>query len=376
VFRSLGRAGVPVYAVVADPHAPVAKSRYVHGQILWQPHRGEGYSSLLKRLLDFGRELGRRSVIVCTSDEMAVFVARHRAVLQEWFLIPDVDPRLPAELADKYSLEKLCDRNGTPIPPAIAIDTMAQLDAVIDEIDIPVMVKSTALRGQIQSVENSTLVQTREDLRELAAQWVEPFQVLLQRYLPDEYCEDWFTHGYCDDTGRAHVVFTGRKVRTWPAHGGATAAAYTAADLELSMLAKLFCAQVGYRGIFDMDWRLDRRNGRYYLLDFNPRVGAQFRMFEDDAGIDVVRALHLDLSGRPIPVGSQIDGERFVVEPWDLASLLSTRRNPLDGMGGTGRPKGAWLALDDVKPIRAAAMSQIRESLAARIRGLFTVADR
>jgi hypothetical protein len=125
-----------------------------------------------------------------------------------------------------------------------------------------------------------------------------------------------------------------------------------------------------------MDWRLDRRNGRYYLLDFNPRVGAQFRMFEDDAGIDVVRALHLDMSGRPIPVGYQIDGERFVVEPWDLASLLSTRRNPLDGMGGTGRPKGAWLALDDVKPIRAAAMSQIRESLAARIRGLFTVADR
>ena len=238
------------------------------------------------------------------------------------------------------------------------------------------MVKSTALRGQVQSVENSTLVQTREELRELAAQWTEPFQVLLQRYLPDEYCEDWFTHGYCDATGHADVVFTGRKVRTWPAHGGATAAAYTAADLELAILAKLFCAQVGYRGIFDMDWRLDRRNGRYYLLDFNPRVGAQFRMFEDDAGIDVVRASHLDLSGRPIPVGSQIDGERFVVEPWDLASLLSTRRNPLDGMGGTGRPKGAWLAFDDVTPIRAAALSQIRESLAARIRGLFTVADR
>jgi hypothetical protein len=31
-------------------------------------------------------------------------------------------------------------------------------------------------------------------------------------------------------------------------------------------------------------------------LDFNPRVGAQFRLFEDDAGSDVVRALHLDLA--------------------------------------------------------------------------------
>ncbi|MGV1089025.1 MAG: hypothetical protein ACOYBX_13670, partial [Mycobacterium sp.] len=100
IFRSLGRAGVPVYAVVADPHAPVAKSRYLRGQILWQPHRGEGYASLLNRLIDFGRGLGRRSVIVCTSDEMAVFVARHRAALEEWFLIPGVNPKLPAELAD------------------------------------------------------------------------------------------------------------------------------------------------------------------------------------------------------------------------------------------------------------------------------------
>ncbi|MGV1089550.1 MAG: hypothetical protein ACOYBX_16360, partial [Mycobacterium sp.] len=294
----------------------------------------------------------------------------------EWFLIPGVNPKLPAELADKYSLAELCRRHGMPIPPAIPVDTMAQLDAVIDDVELPVMVKSTALRGQLQSVENSTLVQTREDLRELATRWAEPFQVLLQEYLPDEDCEDWFTHGYCDAASRTEVVFTGRKVRTWPVHGGATAAAYTAPDPELTMLAKLFCAQVGYRGIFDMDWRLDHRTGRYYLLDFNPRVGAQFRMFEDDAGIDVVRAMHLDLSGRPIPVGSQIDGERFIVEPWDLASLISALRHPLDGMGGAGRPKGAWLALDDMAPVRAAALSQIRESLAARTRGLLKVADR
>lgn len=375
MFRSLGRAGVPVYAVVAEPDAPVAKSRYLRGQILWQPHHGEGYRLLVKRLLDFGRRLGRRSVIVCTSDEMAVFVARHRAVLKEWFLIPDVAPRLPGELADKRSLEDLCVDHGTPIPPSIAIDTTAQLAAVIDQIELPVMVKSTALRGQVQNIENSTLVSTRDDLGEMAAGWTEPLQVLLQEYLPDEHCEDWFTHGYCDATGRADVVFTGRKVRTWPAHGGATAAAYTAADPELAILARLFCGQVGYRGIFDMDWRLDRRTGRYYLLDFNPRVGAQFRMFEDDAGIDVVRALHLDMSGRPIPVGSQIDGQRFVVEPWDLASLISTRRHPLEGMGGAGRPTGAWLAFDDMAPIRAAALNQIRQSLAGRVRGLFKVAD-
>ena len=72
--------------------------------------------------------------------------------------------------------------------------------------------------------------------------------------------------------------------------------------------AARFCRAIGFSGIADLDWRLDRRDGRYKLLDFNPRVGAQFRLFETDAGIDVVRALHLDLTGRPVPAGAQENG--------------------------------------------------------------------
>ncbi len=368
VFRSLGRAGVPVYAVVGQADAPVMRSRYVRGQILWQPHLGDGYAVLLDRLLEFGRRLGRRSLLICTTDEMAVFVARRRAVLQEWFVIPEVEPKLPGQLADKEGLAELCQQTGTPLPTGIPVDTMDELDAVIGRFDMPIIVKSIALRGQSNSVVDSTLVQSREMLREMATTWVEPFQVLLQEYLPDEHCEDWFAVGYCDGDARAEVVFTGRKVRTWPAHGGALAAGYTAPDLELVAVTRLFCGKVGFRGIFDIDWRLDRRTGCYYMLDFNPRVGAQFRMFEDTAGVDVVRAMHLDLSGRPIPVGSQVDGERFVIESWDIPSLVSQRRHPLSGLGGTGRPRGAWLATDDMAPVFASAWTQLRQSLAMRIR--------
>jgi hypothetical protein len=125
---------------------------------------------------------------------------------------------------------------------------------------------------------------------------------------------------------------------------------------------------VGYRGIFDIDWRYDRRTGLYNLLDFNPRVGAQFRIFEDDAGIDVVRAMHLSLSGRPLHPGNQINGERFIVEPWDLASLLTTLSHPLEGMGGAGRPRAAWLAFDDPRPVVAVALAQVRDSISARVR--------
>src|SRR4029453_6559454 len=61
---------------------------------------------------------------------------------------------------------------------------------------------------------------------------------------------------------------------------------------------------------------------QYKLLDFNPRVGAQFRLFEDRAGIDVARALYLDLTGRCVPDSGSTEGRTFIAEFNDVAASL------------------------------------------------------
>jgi len=45
------------------------------------------------------------------------------------------------------------------------------------------------------------------------------------------------------------------------------------------------CFPIGYQGIMACDYRLDRRDGRCHLLDFNPSMGAQFRLLEGDNGM-------------------------------------------------------------------------------------------
>ena len=369
VFRTLGRAGVPVHAVVAESNCPVARSRYVDRQILWQPHHGDTVDQLVERLNTFGQELGRRSLILCTGDDSALLTALRRADLEEYFVLPDVAPDLPTQLADKLTLEALCREHGVATPRSAVINTMSELEAALDDIEPPVVVKSVEPRGPARKVESTLLMRTRADMMDLVRTWKEPFGVLIQQYLPDESSEDWITHGYCGAEPGATVVFTGRKVRQWPAKGGSTAAAYVSDNQDLATIAADFCTRVGYRGIFDLDWRHDLRTGEYHLLDFNPRVGAQFRMFENDAGIDVARAMHLDLSGRTIPAGSPVDGERFIVEPWDLASLISDHNRSTRWPGGSGRPRTAWLASDDMAPVAAAAATQGKLSVESRLRG-------
>jgi D-aspartate ligase len=81
----------------------------------------------------------------------------------------------------------------------------------------------------------------------------------------------------------------------------------------LSHQAETRLKAISYAGIMDLDYRFDKRDQQYKLLDFNPRIGAQFRLFVDDNGLDVARALYCDLTGQVVRRSRQVDGRVFVV---------------------------------------------------------------
>jgi predicted ATP-grasp superfamily ATP-dependent carboligase len=95
----------------------------------------------------------------------------------------------------------------------------------------------------------------------------------------------------------------------------------------LRLQAERLLKTVEYSGILDMDYRFDKRDGQYKLLDFNPRIGANFRMFEDCAGLDVARALYLDLTGTTVGHLAAVERRIFVVGPYDLFASLSYIRH-------------------------------------------------
>ena len=197
------------------------------------------------------------------------------------------------------------------------------------------------------------MVATADDLLGLAREWPEPPHVVLQEYVPDNVGEDWIFHGYFDGSSECLVGFTGVKYRAWPPRRGVTTYARVVENEELAESVRNLARKLDYRGILDLDIRYDRRDDRYKLLDFNPRVGAQFRMFETDAGIDVARALHLDLTGRAVPPGQMIEGRGFVVEHLDVVAMIdyrSLRREMGTVPHGRGRVERAWWAADDPVP--------------------------
>ncbi|MEV4611295.1 ATP-grasp domain-containing protein [Kitasatospora sp. NPDC049258] len=359
VARSFGRLGVPVHAMVEDRFTPTAVSRYLSSAFVRPTTGREPPRLLLEALLAAARSVDGRSVAVATDDEAAVLLAEHAEELSPHLLLPAVPAGLPRRLADKGELRLLCEANDIPTPRARAPRDRAELLAAAREWGYPVVLKNLGAFSRLDRPAVGATTVVRDEAALLAACPSELLPALLiQEYLPPEHAEDWFTHLCCGPGGEPLAVFTGLKLRSWPPGAGITTRARALPNPPLAELAARLCRQIGYSGVADLDWRLDRRDGRYKLVDFNPRTGAQFRLFETTAGVDVVRALHLSLTGRPVPQGPQL-ARHFGVGQVDLLSTAVTawreRTPPADPWPRRGTER-AWLCRDDPLPALAEAV--------------------
>jgi D-aspartate ligase len=353
-IRSLGRLGTPVYSIVEDNFTPAARSRYLTGYFRWPTTGHEEPDELVERLIRIGSSIGERPIALPTDDEAAVLLAEHSGRLRQQFIMPSVPPGLPRNLATKSGLYALCAQHGIPTAASIRPGSVTDALSAGEMLGFPLVVKNDEpwVRLVSPGVMSTAIIRDESELRSLVQPWEAMPSVVMQRYLPREHATDWISHGYWGEGEDQHLIFTGRKVRSWPPHAGVTTRAYTCSNTELSRLTSELCRKVGFRGISDLDWRFDAISGRYNLVDFNPRLGAQFRLFETVDGLDVVRAMHLDLTGRKLTHSQQVDGRQYTVGNLDLPAAavyyLSGERQPV--FFNRNHRERAWWAADDPVP--------------------------
>jgi|CXWK01.1.fsa_nt_gi D-aspartate ligase len=353
--RTLGRVGIPVYVALADTDHPVTASKYLTGVIPWRTTGGESEDTLVAGIRDACRTIGRKAVAIAGDDESAVLLARRRTDLADVLLLPDIAPDLPDRLAAKGALAELCAATDTPTPRTIAPRTQDEVAQFAATAAFPLVVKNPEPFSRLvaRSVPATTKVDDHAALAALLADWTPGTPLVIQEFLPQATSQDWYVAATLTDNHRPAAAFSGRKLRAFPDATGVGTLSESRYNAGLIETAMQFCAKVGYSGVCDMDWRLDERDGVFKLLDFNPRRGAQFRTFRSSADVDVVRALHLVLTGRPVPEGREVDGIRHVVGILDQKAFLAQRSTPT----ATGHPplqrrgsERSWWASDDPGP--------------------------
>jgi predicted ATP-grasp superfamily ATP-dependent carboligase len=355
IARSLGRLGVPVHAVDTDWWETAFASRYCRGRFVIKTSN-EGHGGRLDHLLAIGRNLGGRPILIPITDPDAIWVAEHADTLEESFRFTRLDPNLVRTLCDKSRMQKLADSCGVPVARSILPHCRESLDRFASESAFPLMVKATdAERLRACAGGTKFLIDKRTELLDLfdrAWDGQSP-NFLVQEFIPGE---DWMFDGYFDDNSQCVFGITAKKIRRFPAKTGVTSLGVCLRNDVVHGITREFMSAIGYRGILDIGYRYDWRDGKYKVMDVNPRIGSSFRLFAAMCGLDVARVCYWHLTGCPIPPFRPVEGRKWITEDFDF---FSSTRSFWDGSlslkewaaSFKGIQESACFALDDPLPL-------------------------
>lgn len=366
IARSLGRLGIPVFGVHGDLRAAAARSRYWRRNFEWD-FAGSPPGRTLEALLAFGRQIGGRPLLVPADDSTCLLVDDHAAALRERFHFPEQPEGLVRRLSSKRSMFELCVEMGIPTPKTLFPRSRADVLEVAGSLRYPAMLKgidtfALYLRTGVRMV----VARSRDHLLEQYDRLEDPKtpNLMIQEHIPGNSDSVWMFDGYFDAASRCRFGITGRKLRQYPADKGVTSLGMCVDNPAVFARTVDLMRSLGYRGILDIGYKRDPATGEYLLLDVNPRIGVSFRLFVDRGGMDVARALYLDLTGQEVPAGAAPEGRRWIVENFDAVTAFQYLRSGRLGWREylrslAGVEEASWYARDDLRP----ALAMVRASL-------------
>jgi D-aspartate ligase len=325
IARSLGRLGVPVYSVDEAAWEPAFSSRYCAGRFVLDGKNrssGEYLSGLLKIGRKLGGKSGNRPILIPTTDREAVWAADNAAALGEVFRFPERDATLVRALCDKSRMQELAQRTGVATAASVVPRSKDDLSRFTETAAFPVMLKAIDTEHVRRRLgRTKMLIRTAPELLDVSMKALdgETPNFLIQEFIPGE---DWMFDGYFDSNADCLFGVTAKKVRRFPPQTGVTSLGMCLWDETVYKRTTEFMKAIGYRGIVDIGYRRDSRDGQFRILDVNPRIGCTFRLFAATNGMDVVRALYLESTGQAVPSGQVAEGRKWIVEDFDLVSAL------------------------------------------------------
>jgi D-aspartate ligase len=332
VARSLWQAGVPVY-VLDRRDSPARVSRQRTGFVDVSGSDAQG------RMLDWLQQAPAGAVVLAAGDDGLELIARHRAELVELGLRPmEADDEVLLAMLDKERTYELAARGGIATPRTIPLGAAADLESVAAELDFPCVLKPThshLFQNRASSGAKALVVGSAAELRQeferLEALGVEMLATEVICGPSDEFVS---YYSYIDEDGTPLLRFTKRKLRQHPPGFGIGTYHATTHDPEVAALGRRFFEVVGLRGLGNVEFKRDGRDGQLKLIECNARFTASNELIRR-SGVDLALFCYNRLTGRSAP---PVDVYRDDMRLWEpvndtLAFLAYRRRGELTFSG-------------------------------------------
>jgi len=317
VVRSLGRRGIPVWVVKQGGHLVAAASRYTPRTVPW-PDGGD--QAKIEFLLDLSAKHNLDGWLLIPTDDYTVGLAsgHHKALASKYRLT--VPPWETLRWAcDKRLLHELGEKLGIDQPWTACPLNRKHLAAI--DCPFPVILKpAVRLQPSNLAIPKAWLAEDRDSLlaRYDEASALFPAEDLLVQEIVPGGGEAQFSYAALCNNGRSLASVVARRTRQFPKDFGQLSTYVETVNLpELIEPAERLLAEVRFHGLAEVEFKRDPRNGRYKVLDINPRVWG-WHTLSKRAGVDFPYLLWLLATGQPVPHLRGRAGERWVHLSADL----------------------------------------------------------
>ncbi len=218
----------------------------------------------------------RDAVLLAASDEAIEIIAEHRQPLSEKFTLDLSNPAAQLSMLDKLLTYQAAEAAGVPTPRFWVADTREEIERLEQELIFPLILKP--ILGHKFSQRFSGPYVTAHNFRQLLDGFDAIHHSGIRTFLvemipgPDDRLCSYYT--YLDDTGKNLVDFTKRVIRRYPVNMGSST--YHIVDYVpgIRELALALFHQVGLRGVANVEFKMDERDGKLKLIECNARFTA------------------------------------------------------------------------------------------------------
>jgi predicted ATP-grasp superfamily ATP-dependent carboligase len=318
LVRSLGRRGIPVWTLEPPGESMASASRYSRKNFVWPADEGAQLECLLSLAARYDL---RGWTLFAAGDETTAFCARHHDQLSKYFKVTVPSWDLLRWAYDKRLTHRLATEIGIDQPRTFFPGNRDELSAL--EISFPVVLKP-AFKPEMNAFtrDKAWRVDDREALLaryDEACALVDPDIVMVQELIPGGGETQYSFGALCAD-GRILASVTARRTRQYPVDfGHSSSFVETIDEPAIATAACRLLAFMRHTGLAEVEFKYDARDGRYKLLEVNPRVWTWHALCRR-AGVDLPYLLWRLMRGEPVTECHGRPGAKWVRMTTDLAA--------------------------------------------------------
>ena len=299
VCRCLGRENIPVIWLDSSAKQIGFSSKYCIGKKCPDPRDNE--KEYVKMLLEFGEKLGNKAILFPIGDIEVFSILKNKKALEKYFLFPMADFNITDNFLNKRFFYNLLEKLNIDYPRTFFPEKLSDIKDIEKKVSYPCLLKPSYsasfvvdFKTKMFFVKNST--QLNNCFKKAKSK---NHDIIVQEIIPGSSKNLYGFNGYFDKKSKLNGCFTSRRIREWPTTGGCACFVEELNVPELAQIVNKLIKKIKYFGIIDSDFKKDPRDGKFKLLDINPRFWMQISL-PARCGINLPYISYMETLGKSV----------------------------------------------------------------------------